>query len=580
VGGRARTIGDVICSHIHAAKTTDFLTIDRHDISGWKGNDPALPDNVSYVLQHLLDYTINSEHCSFNSLSKALHSSFEEHIRKFQSEVIGSHYLSSKECSGKLRSIHVGKIEIVVMWHKPHVLLSDLTSSACQWLQSYVCSPLDKNTKCIFVETPNSYATRMHRTFIQDSHYSHVHISEMSIMKMMKTTYANNKWNRLGSFSRNCGLGFAYVLPKNKDPIGKDRPIVPATRHPLRKILRLAAKAWLYIISKAIFKHFNICATYELRQFIARTNRDVCCQPTLIAFDVKNMFTELKHEHIISALTFIIHKTTDHYHCRAVTVSKLGDKKAWFGRSPNRQSCTTFSFKTLMQLARFELENTYFKVGTSVILKQNVGLSMGGYLSPPLAMIMAMVAEYKWLCTLGADEKFISGVRYVDDGLVVINSNDVHIVLNIIGSLLTRCYPEGLELEVTDLGFSCQMLECKINSKNRRLHIWHHNKNAVSILSGHEQVIKKFIPWTSGYPHKLLFNVIIGLFHRMFENTGAHDVRHLLTALVSYKLELRHLGYPENLIFKAFQNFMCHQKCREYLNSWRSLFADSLALTF
>jgi hypothetical protein len=292
------------------------------------------------------------------------------------------------------------------------------------------------------------------------------------------------------------------------------------------------------------------------------------------------MFTELKHEHVLSALSFIINRTIDHYHCRSITVARIGDRKAWFGKSPCRKSCTTFGFRTLMQLSKFEIEHTFFKVGTSVILKQNVGLSMGGYLSPPLAMIMAMVAEYKWLSTLGVDERLITGVRYVDDGLVVINSVDIMFILNIIGALLTTCYPEGLELEVTSVGFSCQMLECMIRSKNKRLSIWHYNKNALSVLSGRGQIIKKFIPWTSGYPHKLLFNVILGLFHRMFDNTSVYDVRHLVNAIVSYRVELRHLGYPDFLIFKVFKTFMCHQKCVENLSSWRKLWTESLALEF
>jgi hypothetical protein len=571
-------LGDVICNHIQTAKNTDFLAIDKHSISGWKGNDPGLPDHVSYVLQHRLDYTINSEYCTFNSLRKAFQDGLGAYIHSFKSDLQGHHDLRLKENSSHIRTIHVGSIHISIEWQSPHIVASESISQACNWLESFVVSPLDKNTKCVFVETPFSYATRMTRTFIKDDHYNRVELSEIAIMKHMHNTYVSNKWHRLGAFARNSSLGYAYVLPKNKDPIGKNRPIVPATKHPLRRILKLAAKAWLYLISKADFRHFNISATHELKHFTYNTNRALSCQPTLIAFDVKNMFTELKHEHVLSALSFLVHRTSARYHCRAVTVSKKGEKKAWLGKSPGRMSCITYSFRTLLQLAKFELDNTYFKVGTSVILQQKIGLSMGGYLSPPLAMIVAMVAEYKWLSALGADQRLLAGVRYVDDGLIVINSDDASIIFKIFGSLLYSCYPEGLELEVTSFGLVCHMLECVIKSSNSRLHICHYNKNARSVLSGQGQIIKKFIPWNSGYPHKLLFNVVVGLFHRIFDNTSALDVKFLVPSIVSYCSELRDLGYPERLIFKAFRNFMCHQKCVENLNSWRNLYAVSLAL--
>jgi hypothetical protein len=75
-----------------------------------------------------------------------------------------------------------------------------------------------------------------------------------------------------------------------------------------------------------------------------------------------------------------------------------------------------------MAFAKFELDNTYFRVGTSVIMRQIIGIAMGGYQSPPFAMIVAIGAEYKWLTSLGADAKFIRGTRYIDDGLVLINA--------------------------------------------------------------------------------------------------------------------------------------------------------------
>jgi hypothetical protein len=409
----------------------------------------------------------------------------------------------------------------------------------------------------------------MMRTFVHDHHYKLITAPESSIIASMKQAYTIHGWSRFGSFRPTGGLGFAYVLPKDKDPIGKDRPIIPATKHPLKHILNMVSRVWLFLIAKTKINHFNILATKDLKTRVQWHNSHLHAKDrwSLVSFDVKNMFTELAHSDVFDSLAWFLEKAKEQLSSTTLNVLRRGRGGVAIGNSKNKKLACDFNLKDLMAFAQFELNNTFFRVGLSIIMQQQIGIAMGGYQSPPFAMIVAICAEYKWLSSLGADAKYIRGTRYIDDGLVLMNAKGVNIS-NIVNQLL-HCYPKGLELEITSIGYSTKILECDFQIQNCLAGcLIHYNKNADSITDSGAQKFKKFIPWASAHSRQQLQNVVLGLMHRMFYNTSTNCVANLHGAFQIYKKELMLLGYPKSLLRKCFRIFMMNEKSRNNADDW------------
>lgn len=433
-------------------------------------------------------------------------------------------------------------------------------------LDGFVCSPLDKNLKCTFIEPVSSYVGRLQRTFVRDTtHYCLVSQTEKDVLSYMRLSYEQMNWQSLLPFSRSACLGNGYVLPKNKDPQNKDRPIIPSTKHPARRLLKIAARGWLFIISSVKVPHFNIVATNKLKPFIKGCNKDKHLEDlALVTFDVKNMFTELEHGDVLNALLWII----EHCPKGSIIVSKNRQGSTHFGHCFDKLVEIRFKLSTLVALARFELSHAFFKIGSELIFRQIKGITMGGFQSPPLAMIVAMAAEYKWLASLGVDSKYLAGARYVDDGLVIFSKNCFS-ATDIIHRL-EHCYPASLELEFTAVGSLSHFLECCIKIEKGQLCLYHFNKNATAVLLEGCQKIRKFIPWQSAHPHGLLKNSIIGLLHRMHANTLDTNLNVLQYGLTSYWQELSSLGYPSTVLKQAVKHFLLHPEIRGN-SGWRKL---------
>lgn len=429
------------------------------------------------------------------------------------------------------------------------------------WLEDKVVSILDKNNKVVFIEPISSYANRMKRTFLDDVHYERVCCDEDEILKQCVGMFVKNSWNRLCSVQGG-RLSHAYVLPKNKDPIGKDRPIIPSTRHPLRRLLNMAGRAWIFILSKVRLKHFNILATKDLKMFAQCVDRwatDGFGDVVGVTFDVKNMYTELDHSDILRALDWILEK----FGKKSVVVKKLGRRGVSYGPNRDKKLAVTLPMAELRRMAEYELKNMYFRVGNDVILQQVKGVAMGGFQSPGMAMIVAAYSEYCWLSSLGKDSRLVVGVRYMDDAFILAKGYKKY---QIIESLFSKCYPKSLELECTGFGSKFQILECEVSFVDNRFALTHYNKNSKQVWLLGSQSIKKFIPWNSGHRKHMLVKVLIGLLHRIWQNTHTSNLYDMVGQLLSYRIELEKLGYPRWALSSAVGRFLAHSRISQQVD--------------
>ena len=86
----------------------------------------------------------------------------------------------------------------------------------------------------------------------------------------------------------------------------------------------------------------------------------------------------------------------------------------------------TVTLHQIKEILKFEMENAWFCLGELLIGKQKEGLSIGGFLSSMLAIMLANYAEHMAIMSMATinthkffsdNTQIIDGVRATDDGL-------------------------------------------------------------------------------------------------------------------------------------------------------------------
>ena len=100
--------------------------------------------------------------------------------------------------------------------------------------------------------------------------------------------------------------------------------------------------------------------------------------------------------------------------------------------------------------------NSYVTIGSQYVALQIRGLPQGAPPSPPLARLVCIMREQQTMDTLGADSKFLSGIRFMDDLLIhffyqeeklnfsLENATKLHLLFR------TNCYFPEMRLKIAD----------------------------------------------------------------------------------------------------------------------------------
>lgn len=429
-------------------------------------------------------------------------------------------------------------------------------------LQDLVCLQLDRNLHCLAFQCPRLFWECMMDLYIRDPHYKRVFISESQWLTGLKLTYHMHGWHKIASLYRDARACSAYFLPKNKD-ILKNRPIAPNRHHPFRSLFSISSRGLSFVLECTHFDHFNLSATTAMKAWMEQVNSQLheqqpsCCPVSVFGHDVKQMFTELRHERTIAALMWVVDRAEQQHGGNVLAVKRRGRKGVRWGRHGNSRQYATVTLQQLVHIARYELEHTFVKVGC-VFMWQQIGLAMGGFNSPPLAVITCAVYEYNWLCSLGADRRLVSGMRYVDDSTLVVAASAAT-TDRVVASYRSSCYGDGLVLEPTGDCSSgeLEILECMVAVKNGRLAMRHRNRNAVALQTLHKRdgrlPFMKVVPYSSAVPLSSLCTNVVGLLHRLEMNTSKGDWLSILRALQQSKYELTHLGFPDMFLLRCLK---------------------------
>ena len=432
-----------------------------------------------------------------------------------------------------------------------------------------VVSPLDKNSGCMFLCCPCHHDTHLRKTFTENTSYSKSKHQPTVILDRWETFYDKHNYSKWYNYPRrvagdDSSLPVSYVLPKNKD-VKKDRPITSYYKHPFKRVFNAAGRALLHILDKTTETHFNMGNVSDLMEKIEKLNnlktnksdsrRSCLC----LNGDLANMFTSLDHKSIRKAIRWLLDSVKKSSRRREVSVpmSKSTGGDVHLGRSGDADTKRiTLTFEELIEIVEFDLNNTYFRVGDTV-LQQKVGIPMGSPLSPAIAQILCAYYESHIIskCRLDGILNQVEGIRYVDDLTAVIYYDPTSVSSTRDANDLAHRIQFGyhpqmvLEVENTDLPFKFLSSVLEVDKLTCTFDARFHNKNQAQIKCRKPQQFPTYQHFHSFAPTRQKKSVVISSIHRI--GNACNSMCSVQNAFNSLCVELRQLCYPARIIRDA-----------------------------
>lgn len=431
--------------------------------------------------------------------------------------------------------------------------------SARKALRGLVVAPMDRNPGVLHIMCPAEMHARMSSMFWQDEHYDWQHISEAELLRRQRLSYHAHGFSTYVPWQPGVAAN-ANIIPKAKDD-SRMRPIIDTTQVPQRAMSKAVAAVLIHLLTAVwAAPSFNITATKHLAAKVAEFSQyftrfqDV----DIFAFDVKNMYTELRHAAIDSALYQFLQLVRSRLKSLKFHIHKFRKrKKACVGSNPGSKLFYSLPFHVLHKYVLWELDNNYFWAG-NVLLKQRIGISMGGSCSPVLAQILCTWSEYVWLSSLGVDAKFIRGVRFMDDSMLFIAKGHTHLAR----AYTQHCFPAECVLEGDLEPTHCaHMLESTVFVYDRhRLGCVHRNKNFDSLFNSWSQKVLRYVHVSSAARFSTKHQAACGVCYRMVSNTTATHFMAMWAPLWAMFVEYRLLGYSFGFLLHVCKSILhrCH----------------------
>ena len=311
--------------------------------------------------------------------------------------------------------------------------------------------------------------------------------------------------------------------------------------------------------------------------------------------DIKNMYTELKHSIILDALHWAIDtfKATTRSRHPTLSVPKYGSKGVYVGRT-NMTDEVYITFKEIIEIVKFDLENAIFTLGENITLQQLIGIPMGSPLSAALAPLVCIYFEHKLFTSLSRTTisspqdgnipmaeytgLTCTGVRYMDDQIAIAayhkkDKLGKKLAIKFV-NMLADCYDEKMimENEATNISenrkikshSSFPFLEATVEISKHKIIVKHLNKNEEFINKFNKQKRFRYHHFESFTPDKQKMGTIIGTIIRMSRYTTNEPD---LVASINLTIrELTLLEYPEKFIKKTLQKIY-----RKDTKKWKCL---------
>jgi len=206
--------------------------------------------------------------------------------------------------------------------------------------------------------------------------------------------------------------------------------------------------------------HFVLFKTHQLKQHLMHWQQQLQHSSSYgivsLTADIKNMFSNLNHAYIIDSVIWLLQHAHSHVHSRHVTrliVERCKKPSVhWYPAFGDMENHVMIALDEIIPIVIFDVQHIYFTVG-DLILKQQQGAPMGGFISANYAILSCAASEYRFHASLASNIHFFAR-RYMDDLLCLIaysldDQTSYNNALETLTHLSEHCYHKDLELEPT-----------------------------------------------------------------------------------------------------------------------------------
>ena len=446
-----------------------------------------------------------------------------------------------------------------------------------------VIAPLDHNTCAAVACCPVFYHDALERSFVRDpEHYERLDTTARRVVTAWRDFYEEHRLARFQHWPFNSGIPEPYILPKNKD-ILRYRPITPYTNHPLSASLNIASRALAFVMRQSGLRSFTLHEPADLKRLVQAANKQLQDNPRLRVFprcgDVKNMYTELPHDALFSAIDWVLDAFHRHLGTDAITVKRKGPGGVVGGRR-KRAGWVILCLEELRTLLRFDITNAIFTLGGG-IYRQVKGIPMGSPDSPPLSNLVCMYSEEPFLRArlqtllqeAGASPKdsVLTG-RFFDDttAFVLVEMADMSdseldraekVADHVWGEMATL-YHEDMVMEPTDCSsgvFKDLSFDVIITHDRRGIELRAHNPNTAWAIAGEPVARTRFpaMPAPSSALHKKSTVMTMLLSTKRLATTPNHFTSSAAVLLA----EFSRLGYSYSFLLGAVKSCKIRHRC-------------------
>ena len=270
-----------------------------------------------------------------------------------------------------------------------------------------------------------------------------------------------------------------------------------------------------------------------------------------VKFDIKNQFTNLDKPSVIKAVIFAIKELKKFKKVEHIAIRKrIAEKKNDHIGKGYKRDYHNIELDTIYRYVVFELETSYFTVGTELYIQKN-GLPMGGYLSAGLAVLYSMYCEHHNQ-KLWRNLSFKSlWIRYRDDVLGIIEKRLSTTEMEMLRSQFERMYGKSLQVELEDTQLQeTFFLEFWIWIQDKKITYCNYSKNwdGSSIVDVHKRVVR--LPeLNTETPDVILKGITTGFIKKAMKYTNTPIGK--LIGTFQAVFELRNMGYRKKWIADA-----------------------------
>ena len=382
-------------------------------------------------------------------------------------------------------------------WNRPFVSATEVYALR-NMMSGLVIGPIDKNLGESCVACPVLYHEALQGMFCEKTGYAEVipkkctahmkkvheeHISryvisqergnanqrgdETDIRIGWQHTYKRCGWRKYAPFDTKGGHNTVYGLFKMKNIIDptvrqtkwmKMRPIAPSTRHPMRKLLHLAGRAWHFISKQVPGEHFVMNSTQEVPAFFREATQLLEHLPgdiKVVLRDIEGCYPNMPKRIITHSALYTTHRLQQQHHVEGVWVPRRGRQKPCVWRVTPRQEKLYhwFPFCDLTRILKFSLEHAVVRMPDRRLLVQNTGIPMGDALSPGATIMACAWMEHSYMEGISQrDRQYFKAGRYMDDLIVAYADTDEWDAAAFLQSVSDDCYVAPLTLEPSKPG--------------------------------------------------------------------------------------------------------------------------------